>query len=181
MPKKRHRESPFNPELVAAITKGLPAILAKEGYFKNSTPEEKPNSTTEPEPIQSGTTQKNRIRPLPKQEQRTLPTPVPRGNTNVLWYSVAIFGLAIIAIWGFNMRSIVNSVWSEKTGQEIVSQSKDDFSAILETIKKNDKIAKEQIRSATIIPATAPTSTSTSTNQTNLDTLVEAIKAKENP
>lgn len=166
MPKKRHRESPFDPELVAAITKGLPAILAQEGYFKTTEPEPKPKQ--EPQ--------------APKRETPTLPTPVPRGNTRFLWYSVFLFALVIIIIWGFNLRSIVNSVWGEKTGYELVNQSQDDFKAILETLKENDTIAKEKIRAANpTVPVTTTTTSTSTTNQMTLDSLVDAIKATKNP
>ncbi len=175
MPKKRHRESPFNPELVAAITKELPAFLAKEGYLKESTEEKVAEAPVvrEVETVRAPESSRT-LAPL-------VHSPVPRGNTKMMWYAVGIFAVAIVAIWGFNLKSIITNVWSERDGQELITQGQDDFKSILETIKENDKIAKEKVAASQAATAAAMTTTTrASTDSAALDALVEAIKAKQN-
>lgn len=182
MPKKRHRESPFKPELMAAISKELPGILAKEGYFKKAPVETvKAPVITAPE-----------IRPIKRNQpavvaefippiSKGIPDPVPRGNLRALWYGVGAIGLLILGIWAFNLRTIVSTVWAERDGADLVDRGKDDLKSILETIKQNDKIAQDRLREASIkIPIAIPTSTTSTEFNTALENLAEAIKAKQN-
>ncbi len=184
MPKKRQRESPFKPELMAAMSRELPGILAKEGYFK------KTNEIPQPEaPIQEPPA----IRPIKRNQlplatvefisppnHAHIPEPIPRGNLRALWYAVVAVGVLIVGIWAFNLRTVVGSVWAERDGATIVNQGKNDLQSILETIKQNDKIAQERLREANqpVTPVSPPT-TSPQLNSV-LNNLAEAIKAEQN-
>lgn len=178
MAKKRHNESPFKPELVAAITKDLPAFLAKEGYFKPSEPKVEP-----PKPV-------FRPLPLPKLEpqpeiraaERTLPPPIPRGNRRALWYAVGLVMLSILGIWGFNLHTLINSTWGSESSRALVDQSKNDWNSILETIRQNDKIMQKKLDEPRT-PAVEPVVNSTSQTELNtaLNNLAETIKAQPKP
>lgn len=150
-------ETPFDAQTVAAITREIPGLLAKEGYFdrkpKNSEPS--PAQVVKKEPAKIHTDMfSHAYEAAPFQEEvkteaqmrTSVPEPVPRGNRLKLLYAVLGFGLTILSIWIFNVRSTVSGLWADATtNHQILDQGAADFNTVLETIKNNDKIVREKL------------------------------------
>ena len=143
-------ETPFDAQTVAAISRDIPGLLAKEGYFdiKSKTPEAKLENNLSRvdmfhhEPLQETVSHTQ----SEAQKRLVVPQPIPRGNRLHLLYTVAGFSLIILSIWIFNTRSTVSGLWSDTvTKHEIIDKGAADFNSLLETINNNDKIVREKL------------------------------------
>lgn len=140
MSRKPQSTQRIDPKMMAAVTKELPRVLVEEGYLKNTN-----NANTTEERMPATPTH----------------TTVPRGNRKNLWIPVAVFALVIFGIWMFNIKNVIADVWGNQgAAGKIVDQSKSDFHAVLETIKKNDADFQKRLNAS--IPTAAATSATTS-------------------
>ncbi|MBP7992261.1 MAG: hypothetical protein KAZ30_01240 [Candidatus Magasanikbacteria bacterium] len=190
MPAKKrghiHTETPFDAQTVAAITRDIPGLLAKEGYFDH-----KPR-TVDPAQVKAVQKQVKEIHTdmfshayedvqisetKTEAELRTVPKPVPRGNRLKLLYIVMGFTVAIVSIWIFNARSLVSGLWSNTaTENEILDQGAADFNSVLETIKNNDRIVREKLEAGDAADPVDPF-----TQAQVEEALREAVQPKKNP
>ena len=153
-----HAETPFDPQTVAAITKEIPSLLAREGYFDalRKEPVKKVRSmTTEQTPAvermemfaHAPLMHEEHHFPAPDLTVEKIHTAVPRGNRLKLLYSVIAFALVIFSIWIFNVRSTMAELWSDtKNNHTILDQGAQDFNSVLETLKENDRIVREKLK-----------------------------------
>ena len=142
--RKTHNQSPFSAEIVAAMTKELPNVLIKEGYFRAE--EKKPENTeSKITPEKSYTKPQTMPVAVPITEPKNLHQIIPRGDRKALWYTVIFFSIFIFGIWLFNTKTVINTIWGEHSSQALINQGKNDLNSILETVKQNDKIFQKKL------------------------------------
>lgn len=148
--KKRGQNSgdtPFDPQTVAAITRDIPGLLAKAGYFSPKTQTSNAQSEMFDHHVPD-----NLPTSIP---EKTIPTPVPRGDRHKMIYAVIGFSLLIGIIWFFNVRNTITNAWDNPVDPTLINQGANDFNTALETIKNNDRIVREKLeQNASLDPTT---------------------------
>lgn len=145
--------TPFDPQTVAAITRDIPGLLAKAGYFNSQTT--KPVIKTEMFDHSVITTDRQERPARETNQPKTIPEPVPRGDRLKLVYAVVGFGALVAAIWIFNVRNTISTAWENPIDRTLVDQSTEDFNTVLETIKNNDRMVREKLnQNASLDPIT---------------------------
>ncbi|OGH64073.1 MAG: hypothetical protein A2821_00985 [Candidatus Magasanikbacteria bacterium RIFCSPHIGHO2_01_FULL_41_23] len=171
--RKTHNQSPFSAEIVAAMTKELPNVLIKEGYFRAE--EKKPENTeSKITPEKSYTKPQTMPVAVPITEPKNLHQIIPRGDRKALWYTVIFFSIFIFGIWLFNTKTVINTIWGEHSSQALINQGKNDLNSILETVKQNDKIFQKKLNDSSKIKS--PIKTENSVNVEDSTKVENALK-----
>ncbi len=101
--------------------------------------------------------------------QSNTPYQPPRHSGVLLIVGVALLMFTILGLWAWNMRSMVNNVFSApSTEKQILANVGDDFSDIIETITKQDSISAklDELQAQAVIPSITSTTPSTTTQHT---------------
>lgn len=166
-------------DAIKKMVEGIPDLIMKEGYFNNKQQKtkEKITKTTKIDQIADDKTGGANFDGidyfLPK---KNTPTVINHPKKKLwLWIGVGMVTLAIFGIWILNIKNIFYDIRNSKGFEEsIIGGSKQDFTEIWKSVKKNDASIEEKMKR---LDDNTARSAASSTENTDLKSIIKEIIA----